>query len=193
MRTGASERGTRIPGKPSPSPDSTARRLSVVIASLYPCSVPTSTYASPTGTPSAVPPSANQAFTSVPMYSSVRSRRSQRVCSSARMRPVSLKAPQTQCDDGVGCFTCTSSTRPWRSVTTASKYSGCSTGKSRNERPPPGSWRKPSAGNHTVSGSPTSTSSSGAMNGSARKIASHSPAGLGCTVKHTWAEHAPPP
>ena len=40
----------------------------------------------------------------------------------------------------------------------------------------------PSSGNHTVSGSPTTTSSSGPMKGRARKSESHSPSGCSCTA-----------
>ena len=91
-------------------------------------------------------------------------------------------APHTQPVAASGRFTWISRTAPASSVTTASKAAGFSTGNSRNASPSGGSAAKPSAGNQTVSGSPTSTRSSGCTNGAARKIASQRPSGSGCTT-----------
>src|SRR5215213_8816998 len=73
------------------------------------------------------------------------------------------------------------------SRTTASNSCGCSTGNSRNESSSCGSSVSALLGNQIVSGSPISTGSLSLMTTSARKIASQSPLGFGCTTNAVLA------
>src|SRR5690606_38807360 len=92
-RRGAAGRGR--PRRVDKGDGEAAERLaSSFSASRYPCTVPTSTYASPACTAAARPPPASQALTSVPTYSSRRSGRCHRRCSAWYAAPGRRKPPQ---------------------------------------------------------------------------------------------------